>query len=88
MKKLFLTMIVALMGTLLCAQPKIQFEKTTYDFGTIKEEGGKVTGKFIFKNQVVAVLQQTTQKLLSNQAKRALLKLLITLMVVQVDLTK
>lgn len=50
MKKLFLTMIVALMGTLLCAQPKIQFEKTTYDFGTIKEEGGKVTGKFIFKN--------------------------------------
>lgn len=50
MKKLLFTMIVTLVGTLLCAQPKIQFEKTTYDFGTIKEEGGRVTGKFIFKN--------------------------------------
>ena len=32
------------------AQPKIQFDKTTYDFGKIKEEGGKVTGRFEFTN--------------------------------------
>lgn len=32
------------------AQPEIKFESTTYDFGKIKEEGGKVTGKFIFTN--------------------------------------
>jgi hypothetical protein len=32
------------------AQPEIKFENTTYDFGKIKEEGGKVTGKFIFTN--------------------------------------
>ena len=34
----------------LFAQPAIQFEKTTYEFGNIKEEGGKVTGKFEFTN--------------------------------------
>ncbi len=32
------------------AQPKIQFDQTTYDFGKIKEEGGKVTGRFEFTN--------------------------------------
>lgn len=30
--------------------PKIQFDNTTYDFGTIHEEGGKVTGRFEFTN--------------------------------------
>jgi hypothetical protein len=34
----------------LFAQPVIQFDKTTYDFGNVKEEGGKVTGKFEFMN--------------------------------------
>jgi hypothetical protein len=34
----------------LYAQPVIQFEKTTHDFGNVKEEGGKITGKFEFTN--------------------------------------
>lgn len=29
---------------------KLQFEKTTYDFGNIREEGGKVTHEFTFTN--------------------------------------
>jgi len=50
MKKLSLLM-VAVMSALFCiAQPEIKFENSTYDFGKIKEEGGKVTGKFIFTN--------------------------------------
>ena len=40
-------MLVALFVS---AQPQLQFENTTYDFGNIKEEGGKVTGRFIFTN--------------------------------------
>ena len=43
--------MVSVVACLLCyAQPEIKFENTTYDFGKIKEEGGKVTGKFIFTN--------------------------------------
>lgn len=51
MKKTLFTMIATLMVTFLFAQPQIKFTSTTYDFGTIKEEGGKVTGKFVFKNE-------------------------------------
>ena len=50
MKKLSLLLLAVVSGLLCFAQPKIEFEKTTYDFGKIKEEGGKVTGKFVFKN--------------------------------------
>ena len=32
------------------AQPEIKFDSQTYDFGKIKEEGGKVTGRFEFTN--------------------------------------
>lgn len=50
MKKLSL-LFVAVMSAIFCiAQPEIKFENTTYDFGKIKEEGGKVTGKFVFTN--------------------------------------
>ena len=50
MKKLSL-LLVAVVTCIFCmAQPEIKFENTTYDFGKIKEEGGKVTGKFIFTN--------------------------------------
>jgi len=50
MKKLSL-LLVAVVTCIFCmAQPEIKFESTTYDFGKIKEEGGKVTGKFIFTN--------------------------------------
>lgn len=50
MKKLSL-LLVAVVSCVFCmAQPEIKFENTTYDFGKIKEEGGKVTGKFVFTN--------------------------------------
>ena len=50
MKKLGLLLLAVLTCLVCLAQPEIKFENTTYDFGKIKEEGGKVTGKFIFTN--------------------------------------
>jgi hypothetical protein len=50
MKKLFLCFVMFISALALFTQPVIQFENTTHDFGTVKEEGGKVTGKFIFSN--------------------------------------
>jgi hypothetical protein len=59
MKKLSL-LFVAVMSAIFCiAQPEIKFENTTYDFGKIKEEGGKVTGKFVFTNVGNEPLQLT-----------------------------
>ena len=49
MKKL-LCFVMFFSALTLFAQPIIQFEKMTYDFGNVKEEGGKVTGKFEFTN--------------------------------------
>ena len=50
----------AILTSIVCfAQPEIKFENTTYDFGKIKEEGGKVTGKFIFTNVGNEPLQLT-----------------------------
>jgi len=50
MKKLSLLLLAVVACVFCMAQPEIKFENTTYDFGKIKEEGGKVTGKFIFTN--------------------------------------
>ena len=50
MKKLGLLLLAVLTCLVCLAQPEIKFENTTYDSGKIKEEGGKVTGKFIFTN--------------------------------------
>ena len=50
MKKLSLFLLAVVVSLVCVAQPEIKFENTTYDFGKIKEEGGKVTGKFIFTN--------------------------------------
>lgn len=50
MKKLGLLLLAVIVSIVCFAQPEIKFENTTYDFGRIKEEGGKVTGKFIFTN--------------------------------------
>ena len=50
MKKLGLFLLAVVISIVCFAQPEIKFENTTYDFGKIKEEGGKVTGKFIFTN--------------------------------------
>jgi len=50
MKKLLFSFVMFFCALSLFAQPAIQFENTTIDFGNIKEEGGKVTGKFVFTN--------------------------------------
>ncbi|MEG1555983.1 MAG: DUF1573 domain-containing protein [Bacteroidales bacterium] len=50
MKKICLTLVMTVALTFIYAQPQIQFKETTYDFGTIREEGGKVTGRFEFTN--------------------------------------
>lgn len=50
MKKLSLSILMVVAFVFCYAQPKIQFDQTTYDFGKIHEEGGKVTGKFEFTN--------------------------------------
>lgn len=50
MKKFGFTLWIVLLGVISFAQPKIQFDQTTYDFGTIKEEEGKKTGRFEFTN--------------------------------------
>jgi len=50
MKKLLLCIVMFLSALALYSQPAIQFENTTFDFGTIKEEGGKVIGRFEFTN--------------------------------------
>ena len=55
MKRLGLVIMMAL-AVIFMAQSadktkgKIQFEKTTYDFGNIREDGGKVTHEFQFTN--------------------------------------
>lgn len=50
MKKLCLTLVALVFSACVFAQPKIQFDQTTYDFGQIKEEDGKVTARFSFTN--------------------------------------
>ncbi|MCQ2283618.1 MAG: DUF1573 domain-containing protein [Bacteroidales bacterium] len=50
MKKLSLFVLLVAAFVMANAQPKIQFDSNTYDFGKIKEEGGKVTGRFEFTN--------------------------------------
>lgn len=50
MKKLGLFLLAVVVSIVCFAQPEIKFENTTYEFGKIKEEGGKVTGKFVFTN--------------------------------------
>ena len=66
MKKLSLLLLAVVSGLLCFAQPKIEFEKTTYDFGKIKEEGGKVTGKFVFKNVGNEPLELPAKKAISR----------------------
>lgn len=50
MKKLssILLFLLACIGSF--AQPQIKFENDTYNFGDIKEDGGKVSGRFVFTN--------------------------------------
>lgn len=50
MKKLGLTFTMLLATIMLLAQPKLEFDQTTHDFGTVQETGGKITGRFTFTN--------------------------------------
>ncbi|MBO4362113.1 MAG: DUF1573 domain-containing protein [Paludibacteraceae bacterium] len=52
MKKVFVTMAMALVAVAMMAQQAvITFEKTDHDFGKINEADGKVTTVFTFKNE-------------------------------------
>lgn len=50
MKKAFLSLVMIAAVLFAAAQPKIEFEKKTHEFGDIHEEAGKVTARFTFKN--------------------------------------
>ena len=50
MKKIAITAMLVLFVIVSIAQPQIQFDNTTYDFGNIKEEAGPTTGRFEFTN--------------------------------------
>jgi hypothetical protein len=54
MKKLSLLMLTLCFTALIFAQEKgkpiIAFAEKSYDFGTVKEEAGKITHEFTFKN--------------------------------------
>jgi len=50
MKKLCLSFLLVVFVIATIAQPQIKFDNTTYDFGQIKEQDGKVTGRFEFTN--------------------------------------
>ena len=50
-KHVLLILLLVFSGLSIMAQSgKIKFEKSTHDFGTIKEEQGKATAKFVFTN--------------------------------------
>ena len=50
MKKVVLSLVMIVAVLFAMAQPRIEFEKKTHEFGDIHEEGGKVTARFTFKN--------------------------------------
>lgn len=50
MKKAVLSLVMVVAVLFAMAQPRIEFEKKTHEFGDIHEEGGKVTARFTFKN--------------------------------------
>ena len=56
MKKIFSTLMMALVAVAMTAQaPVITFEKTEHDFGKV-DEGGKISTEFVFKNEGMAPL--------------------------------
>lgn len=57
---IFTLMLITIIGVMSAAskkEGKIQFKETVYDFGNIKEDGGKVTCEFKFENQGNAPLK-------------------------------
>lgn len=62
MKKLGLALFMAMVMVFAMdaagkKEAKIKFEKTVYDFGNIKEDGGEVTHEFVFTNEGNAPLR-------------------------------
>jgi hypothetical protein len=56
MKRFFLLTVQLSIGLLLVAQPRVQFQETRHDFGTMKEDGGRKTFDFVFRNAGDSVL--------------------------------
>lgn len=50
MKKLVLSLTMIAAVFIALAQPQIEFDKKTHEFGDVREEGGKITARFTFKN--------------------------------------
>ena len=50
MKRFLVLMVIAGISGLLVAQPRLQLQETRHDFGTMKEDGGRKTYDFVFKN--------------------------------------
>lgn len=50
MKKIFFLLLVVIPLIAFSQKPKIEFENTSHNFGTINEKGGSATCDFIFKN--------------------------------------
>jgi hypothetical protein len=59
MKKLVFTLLLILPGIILLSQPKLQLQENRHDFGTMKEDGGRKTYDFVFKNSGDSVLVVT-----------------------------
>ena len=62
MKKMLLSTVLTVSLLLSFSQPKIQFDKTTHDFGNVPQEGGSVTGRFEFSNVGDSILTLTNVK--------------------------
>lgn len=57
MKKLALfTMLFVALSVMAQEKPVVEFNERTHDFGTVKEEVGKITTVFTFTNQFLAPL--------------------------------
>lgn len=51
MKRLIFSLALVALASSLLAQPKLQFKETRHDFGTMKEDGGRKTYEFVFRNE-------------------------------------
>ena len=57
MKKLALfTMLFVALSVMAQEKPVVEFNERTHDFGTVKEEVGKINSVFTFTNQFLAPL--------------------------------
>lgn len=58
-------LLMAVIATVFAAEKEkasIKFEETTYDFGNIREDGGKVSHEFTFTNKGTAPLKITSAR--------------------------